>query len=109
MKMRTFFATALAMLTLASCSKNERDGGSPDLPSTISKAYMSLSVQFPQGTKATASDAGPGTEAGTQEESTVSSVWVIAFDDALNKVDAKEVTGNVTVGGQGTLMPFTIS
>ena len=63
MKMRTFFATALAMLTLASCSKNERDGGSPDLPSTISKAYMSLSVQFPQGTKATASDAGPGTEA----------------------------------------------
>ena len=53
--MRTFFATALAMLTLASCSKNERDGGSPDLPSTISKAYMSLSVQFPQGTKATAS------------------------------------------------------
>ena len=86
MKMRAFFATVLGVLMLASCSKN--DGGTTvdPVPTNISKAYMSLSLQFPQGTKASS------TETGSQEESAVNSVWVAAFDDALNKVDFKDVT-----------------
>ena len=52
MKMKTFFFAALAMLMLASCSKN--DGPELNSSPVRDKAYLALSVQLPQsiGTKA---------------------------------------------------------
>ena len=77
MKMKTFFSAALAMLTLASCSKN--DGPEMNLSSAQDKAYLALSIQLPQsvGTKA-AGDPSPITA--TAEESTLKSVWLLGFD-----------------------------
>lgn len=95
MKMRTFFFAALAMLMLASCSKN--DGPELNSSPVRDKAYLALSVQLPQsiGTKA-AGD--PSSVAATAEESTLKSVWLLGFDGKATTsklVMKKEITTEV--------------
>ena len=103
MKTRILIFTALATALMAGCSKE--NGENPNPPEDMTgKAFLSLSLtsNTPAQVRAATNEEKPGSE----NESTVTTVTVLLFDEMNNCLGAKDVSG-LTIGSGGT--PTTAS
>lgn len=96
MKTRSFLLSALAALMLAGCSEDARED---EIPGNVlvGKAYLSLSLQ---SRTSTLTRVDIKTENGSAEESAVSDVTVLLFDEDEVCLDVVDFTG-VKVGNSG--------
>ena len=94
MKTRSFLLSALAALMLAGCSEDARED---EIPGNVlvGKAYLSLSLQSRTSTLTRVDNVK--TENGSAEESVVSDVTVLLFDEDEVCLDVVDFTG-VKVG-----------
>lgn len=79
MKVKSIFMSMLAVAALASCN-NDNDGldNGPQMPEQGPGAYLSVAINMPTSLM-TRADAGPGNDAGTPDESTVNSVYLLTY------------------------------
>ncbi|WP_294497720.1 Mfa1 family fimbria major subunit [uncultured Bacteroides sp.] len=105
MKTRSFLLSALAALMLAGCSEDARED---EIPGNVlvGKAYLSLSLQSRTSTLTRVDNVK--TENGSAEESAVSDVTVLLFDEDEVCLDVVNVpSGDITVGNSDGGTPPT--
>lgn len=100
MKTRILIFTALATALMAGCSKE--NGENPNPPEDMTgKAFLSLSLtsNTPAQVRAVSQNVE---QPGTEDESTVTTVTVLLFDEMNNCLGAKDVSGLTISGGTPT-------
>lgn len=102
MKTRSFLLSALAALMLAGCSEDARED---EIPGNVlvGKAYLSLSLQ---SRTSTLTRADIKTENGSAEESAVSDVTVLLFDEDEVCLDVVDFTGVKVGNSDGGTSPI---
>lgn len=105
MKVKSIFMSMLAVAALASCN-NDNDGldNGPQMPEQGPGAYLSVAINMPTSL-ATRADAGPGSDQGTADESTVNSVYLLTYKAGTRIGELRPLTAaeQGTIGKQGTV------
>lgn len=104
MKVKSIFMSMLAVAALASCNNdNEGLDNGPQMPEQGPGAYLSVAINMPTSL-ATRADAGPVDDPGTDDESTVNSVYLLTYKAGTRIGELRPLTAaeQGTIGKQGT-------
>lgn len=95
MKMKSIFASMLAIAALVSCSDNS-DEPAPPAGGDFETAYMSLRITYPTSTTKASTE-----ENATPEESAINSLYVVTFDENKNLVHHSKENPVIVIGSTG--------